>query len=127
MNWYDSTWDCHTWRVHPDFFDAQNEVKESLIRGYCDADGAPIFNKSRKQPLIKIESVNFTGIEEINRAFQQLGYSSHLWRESKTRGTWAVYLTKLRDIERYYQEIGFSMQRKYLRLAEVIDLKKSAH
>jgi intein/homing endonuclease len=121
MNWYGSLWDCYTWRVHPQLFESSNEVKASLIRGYCDADGSPIYNKSRKQPLIKIESVNYKGLQEINSVFQQLSYDSHLWKESKTRGTWGVYLTKRSDIERYFREIGFGVKRKQLRIAEILN------
>ena len=67
MRWYDPSWDCHTWRVHPEIFSAPNEAKIGLLRGYCDADGSPVVNKSRKQPLIKIESVNHDGLQEIDR------------------------------------------------------------
>ena len=111
--------------VHPELLAGSNEVKKGLIRGYCDADGSPVYNKSRKQPLIKIESVNFSGLLSINNVFQQLDYNSHLWRESKTRGSWGLYLTRLQDVERYYQEIGFKIQRKHSRLAKIIELKKS--
>jgi len=125
MNWYDPSWDCHTWRVNPQILVASNEAKLGLLRGYCDADGSPVFNKSRQQPLIKIESVNHDGLQEIDRIFQQLGYTSHLWRESKTRGSWGLYLTRFEDIQRFYQEIGFSITRKQTRLSEIINLKRS--
>jgi intein/homing endonuclease len=83
INWYDPAWACYAWRVHPELFGASNEVKKSLIRGYCDADGSPVYSKGRKQPLIKIESVNYTGLLAINQVFNSLDYNSHLWKESK--------------------------------------------
>jgi len=125
MKWDDPSWDCHTWRVHSDIFTAPDEAKIGLLRGYCDADGSPVYNKSRKQPLIKIESVNHTGLQEINHIFQDLGYTSHLWRESKTRGTWGLYLTRLEDIQKFSQEIGFSISRKQARLLNCLSLNKN--
>jgi intein/homing endonuclease len=121
MNWYDPKWDCYTWQVNQEIFSHSNDAKKGLIRGYCDADGSPVFNKSREQALIKMESVNFTGLQGINSIFQQLGYKPNLWKENKTRETWAVYLTKLSDIKRYFQEIGFSINRKQLRLLEMLN------
>ncbi len=126
MKWYDPTWDCHTWCVQPEILSATNEAKIGLLRGYSDADGSPVFNKSRKQPLIKIESVNYTGLRGICDIFKQLGYNSHLWRESKTRGTWGLYLTHFEDIQRFYQEIKFSITRKQSRLSEVMVLKSNS-
>jgi len=118
--WYYPSWDCHTWRVNSEIFSASKEAKIGLLRGYCDADGSPVFNRSRKQPIIKIESVNCDGLLEINCIFQELGYISHVWRESKTRGTWGLYITRLGDIQRFYKEIGFSIARKQFRLSEIL-------
>ncbi len=125
MKWYDPTWNCRTWHVNSEISPASKEVKIGLLRGYCDADGSPIFNKSRQQPLIKIESVKHTGLVEINRLFQELDYNTHVWRESKTRETWGLYVTCFEDIQRFHQEIGFSIARKQLRLSEIINLKKN--
>lgn len=94
-----------------------------MLRGYCDADGSPIFNKSRKQPLIKIESVNYEGLLNVSRTFRELGYSIHVWRESRTRKTWGLYITHLEELQRFQREIGFSITRKQSRLTEIIALK----
>jgi intein-encoded DNA endonuclease-like protein len=116
----------HNWQVHREVYSASDQVKIGLLRGYCDADGSPIFNRSRKQPLIKIESVNHDGLLDVNGTFHKLGYNSHVWRESKTRRTWALYLTRLEDVRRFHQQIRFSITRKQSRLSDVITLKTSS-
>ena len=124
MNWYDSAWNSHSWRVPAETFDSSDQVKRKLLRGYCDADGSPIFNKSRRQPLIKIESVNHKVLLDVNRVFHELGYNTHVWRESKTRKTWGLYITRIGELRRFRQEIGFSITRKQSRLLEILTLKQ---
>ena len=126
MRWFDPSWNCYNWQVHREVYSASDQVKIGLLRGYCDADGSPIFNRSRKQPLIKIESVNHDGLLDVNGIFHKLGYNSHVWRESKTRRTWGLYLTRLEDVRRFHQQIRFSITRKQSRLSDVISLKTSS-
>jgi intein/homing endonuclease len=124
MNWYDSAWNSHSWRVPAEIFDSSDQVKRKLLRGYCDADGSPIFNKSRRQPLIKVESVNHEGLLDVNRVFHDLGYVTHVWRESKIRKTWGLYIIRINELFRFQQEIGFSIKRKQYRLTEILTFRR---
>ena len=124
MKWYDPAWNSHSWRVSPEILNSSDQVKRKLLRGYCDADGSPIFNKRRRQPLVKIESVNHEGLLDVNRVFHELGYNTHVWRESKTRETWGLYITRIRELRRFRREIAFSIRRKQSRLLEILTLKQ---
>lgn len=67
MRWFDPSWNCYNWQVHLEVYAASDQVKIGLLRGYCDADGSPVFNRGRKRALVHASQIIWTNLFGLRR------------------------------------------------------------
>lgn len=119
--YYKPEWNARTWRLSPEIFESSPRAKKSLVRGYFDADGYPYYNEARRQVLIQVNSVNLRGLQDMRRLLCSLGYHPGLYKRYKAKDVWEITIHRNAEVVRFYDEIGFSINRKQSRLKGMIE------
>jgi hypothetical protein len=110
--YYSPDWNCRLWRVGDPFFEAQQTIKEGLVRGYFDADGYPNLNKARQEVSVKAVSVNLEGVRTMKELLSTIGYEPKVYRRYSNADVWELCMARQSDVVRFYECIGFSIERK---------------
>ncbi len=110
--YYSPDWNCYLWRVTEPIFEASPRVKEMVIRGYLDADGYPNFSKARNQVSLKVTSANRLGVESMKELLLTIGYRAGVYRRYRDNRAWELCVARQADVVRFYDEIGFTIERK---------------
>jgi hypothetical protein len=118
--YYNPEWGARSWRISDDVFKSSSNVKKSLIRGYFDADGYPRYSKARRRVLVQVNSVNRNGLLDMRRLLQSLRYHPGLYRRYRTRDVWELVTQRDAEIVRFFNEIGFSIERKQTKLKRML-------
>jgi len=122
--YYKSEWNAKTWRICREIFESSFRVKESLLRGYFDADGYPYYNKARQQVLVQVNSVNNRGLLDTKGLLLSLNYHPGLYRRYKTKDVWELTIHRNAEVIRFHDEIGFSIGRKQSRLETILERRQ---
>ena len=118
--YYNPEWNARTWRLSPLLFHSSEEARRGLVRGYFDADGYPHFSKARARASVQVNSVNLNGLQDMRDLLRTLGFSPGLYRRYKIQEVWELSVQRSSEVIRFFDEIGFSIKRKQVRLKELL-------
>ncbi|GBC72091.1 hypothetical protein HRbin02_01883 [Candidatus Calditenuaceae archaeon HR02] len=106
------------------------ECVKSFIRGFADAEGGPIVSTKR----IKISNTNLQLLRYIKHLLQQLGiysriyyggFKSHYYEPencyiTSKKALYELHICRKEDIRRYAAIIGFTVDKKRIRLQQLL-------
>lgn len=108
------------WRVPDIIKNSENNIKCAFLKGFFDSEGE-IDSKAKR---IGATSMNLKGLEEIENLLKSIGIISTMIKKKDTRlNASQKYILRLQDrksMELFYKNIGFTIQRKHIILAECI-------
>ena len=112
-----STYFSKDWKIYSKILTSSKEIKREFLKSFFDDEGS-IFEINNR-PILRLYSINLEGLKQIQNMLlefdikvkEQAGYG--LKRN--------VYALVIKDLELFYKEIGFNLERKQKKLRELIE------
>ena len=116
------------WRINVDkFLSYGNDFCIGFIRGMFDSEGSFWIQKGKNlnKGTISFSSTNLEGAKEFYELLNRLGYEFRFYLNERKNGGIEVSIRtcKLSIVNKFFQEIGFSIDRKQEKLANFIKLR----
>jgi len=112
------TFSTKSWRIPSQLLNSPNkEIVGSFLKGFFDSEGTVCAKRYNR--YIRADSTNIKGLREIVYLLSILGIKTT--KISKSRNCYHVSISNIDGLEKFYNNIGFSIQRKFKRLESIIN------
>jgi len=118
LNRYSKSFKGKEWLIPNQVTNASKEIQASFIKGFADSEGSVRFRKSQSE--ITLCSGNRKGLEEI-RVVLEKNFNIHTYLRENGSGVPILAITKYNLLKRFYDEIGFVIQRKQNNLKKALE------
>ena len=123
----------HTWRVPDAIVSSSEPVKASYVKGFADADGHMTNNLECSSRYISLDSVNDTGLRQMDSVVNSIGIKTNFFGPYKRRSPYidqewsdafSIRISAWQDIDTFHGLVGFESPAKMAELESAIASRK---
>ena len=112
-----ATYKSKDWKIKSKILQSSKQVRKEFLRAFFDDEGS-VTNEG-KRSIIKLYSINFKGLKQMQKMLLDFGVSSNIIPGYGAKRN--VYAVLIKDLVKFNKEIGFNLKRKQDKLRHLIN------
>lgn len=106
------------WKINSELLNSSKEIKREFLKTFFDDEGS--VTKEGKRGIIKLYSINLEGLKQIQRILLEFNIQTKINSGYGCKRN--VYAVLIKDLNLFYKEIGFNLNRKQEKLKRFIKI-----
>lgn len=107
-----ATYNSKDWRIKNWILSSSKNIKREFLKAFFDDEGSIV--PQGKKGIIKLYSINKYGLKQVQKILLEFNINSEL--NSGYGAKRNVYALLIKDLKKFYNEIGFNLERKQKKL-----------
>ncbi len=112
-----------TWTVPKEIIEASKSIKREFLKALYDDEGSVI--PEGRRLILRLYSINFKGLKQVQKMISEFGIENTI--KSGFGAKRNVFAIVIKDIEKFYKEIGFYCVRKQEKIEKYVKARVRTH